>query len=175
MKFRKGTNKDLTQIKQLGLNSWKEYKNNLTDENWNKLYNSLNSNKTYSDLLNISECIVCENEKKEIIGMAFFVPSGNPTEIYDTNWCQLRFVSVNTNYRGKKIGETLIKKCIEIANFNKEKTMALHTSEIMSGARYIYEKIGFKKLKEIQPRLGVRYWIYLFELKPKINLKTMKI
>jgi len=52
--------------------------------------------------------------------------------------------------------------------------MALHTSEMMRSARHIYEKIGFNILKEIEPRLGVKYWLYTLELnereeKPPLN------
>lgn len=96
--------------------------------------------------------------------MAFLVPSGNPTEIYAKNWCHLRFVSVDPNCRGRKIGESLTRKCIEIALSNKENTMALHTSEMMKAARHIYEKIGFRVQKEIDQRFGVRYWLYTLDL-----------
>ena len=164
MNFRTGNKNDLNQLKALGVTAWTQFKNILTKDHWNELNQSLNNLDTYSNLLEISECVICENEKKEVIGMAFLTPKGNPTEIYDKNWCHLRFVSVNPTYRGNKIGEILTKKCIEIAIKNNEQIMALHTSEIMESAIHIYEKIGFKILKEIQPRLGVRYWLYTLDL-----------
>jgi ribosomal protein S18 acetylase RimI-like enzyme len=128
------------------------------------LFETISSHKSYSNLLETSECIVCENESKEVVGMAFLVPNGNPSEIYDEKWCHLRFVSVDPNYRGNGIGKKLTELCIESAIENKEQTMALHTSEIMGSARRIYEKMGFEILKEIEPRFGVRYWLYTFEL-----------
>ncbi|MFD0837217.1 GNAT family N-acetyltransferase [Mariniflexile aquimaris] len=164
MNFRKGNKNDLEQLKELGVKSWTQFKDELTNDNWNELYKSLNSYETYNDLLEKSECIICENDAGEIIGMAFLIPKGNPTEIYDEKWCHLRFVSVSPEFRGKKIGGILTRMCIEIALKNNEQTMALHTSEIMKSARHIYEKIGFKILKEIKPRLGVRYWLYTLEL-----------
>jgi len=164
MNFRKGNNSDLEQLKELGLKSWRQFKDELTNDNWNELYNSLNNYDTYSDLLSKSECIVCENDTKEIIGMSFLVPNGNPTEIYDEKWCHLRFVSVDPKHRSKGIGEKLTNLCIELALKNNEKVMALHTSEIMKSARYIYEKIGFKILREIEPRLGIKYWLYTLAL-----------
>jgi ribosomal protein S18 acetylase RimI-like enzyme len=30
----------------------------------------------------------------------------------------------------------------------------------MNAARHIYEKIGFKIIKELEPRLGKKYWLY---------------
>lgn len=40
----------------------------------------------------------------------------------------------------------------------------LHTSEMMGAARHIYESLGFKKLREIEPRYGKKYWLYKLEL-----------
>ena len=69
MNFRKGNNNDLEQLKKLGIKSWKQYKDQLTKENWNQLHTSLNNSDTYLDLLSKSECLICENHTKEIIGM----------------------------------------------------------------------------------------------------------
>jgi ribosomal protein S18 acetylase RimI-like enzyme len=147
MIFRKGNINDLEQLKELGLKSWIQFKDELTNDNWNKLYKTLDNHKTYSELLKKSECLICENNSKNIIGMAFLIPKGNPTEIYDEKWCYLRFVSVDPKYRGNGIGEKLTKMCIEFAIENNEQIMALHTSEIMKSARYIYKKMDLKSLK----------------------------
>ena len=93
------------------------------------------------------------------------VPQGNPTEIYDAQWCYLRFVSVDPTHQGKAIGKTLTKLCINRALKNNETIMALHTSEIMQGARHIYQNFGFNILKSIPPRLGIKYWLYTLDLK----------
>ena len=165
MKFRIGDKKDVEQLKELAVKSWLQFKDVLTKENWNQLYKTLDNRETYSNLLQNSECLVCENSDEEIVGMAFLVPKGNPTDIYDENWCHLRFVSVDPEYRGNAIGEKLTRMCIEMALKNNEEIMALHTSEIMKSARHIYEKIGFRILKEISPGLGVKYWLYTLRLK----------
>ena len=123
MTFRKGINSDLEKLKELALKSWTQFKNELTDENWDKLFKIINNDNTYSELLKTSECLVCESNDKEIIGMAFLVSNGNPTEIYDDNWCYIRFVSVNPEYRGNAIGEQLTNMCIQIALKNNEKVM----------------------------------------------------
>lgn len=164
MHFRKGTKKDLAQLKALGIESWAQFKNDLTPDYWDQLNTSLQNENTYSELLEKSECVVSENDTGRIVGMAFLVPGGNPTEIYDEKWCYIRFVSVHPDFRGEKLGETLTQKCIEIARKNQERIMALHTSELMNPARHIYEKLGFRILKEIEPRFGVRYWLYTLDL-----------
>jgi len=168
--FRKGKLDDLVALTELALSSWKQYQHVLETAHWESLKRTLTSNQTFVKLLNQSECIVCETEEKKIIGMAFLVPKGNPTDIYDSNWSYIRFVSVHPNYEGKGIGRKLTEKCITLARKNEEAIIALHTSEIMVKARKLYEGLGFKIYKEIEPRLGKRYWLYLLELN-SIHLK----
>ncbi len=157
--YRKGEFTDVEQLRNLALKSWEQFRKELTPDNWQKLYDNLNTRETYVDLLNISNCIVCEADNNEIIGMAFLVPNGYPTEIYDEKWCYIRFLSVDPNFGGRGIGRQLTLNCIEIARNNNEQTIALHTSKMMSAARHIYERLGFKILKEIEPRLGKKYWL----------------
>lgn len=163
MTFREGNSKDLKHLKFLALKSWSKFKSELTIENWEELYKSLQSDATYLELLANSQCIVCENNN-QIIGMAFLVPKGNPTEIYDTEWSYIRFVSVDPSFSGQGIGKKLTEKCIEIAKKNNEKVIALHTSELMKNAMHIYESLGFEVFKEIPPRLGKRYWLYKLKI-----------
>ncbi len=164
IQFRRGDYNDLNGLKRLALKSWGQYQTMLSPENWKALNESLNDHKTYTDLLENAECFICTNNQKGIIGMAFLVPSGNPTEIYDKDWSYIRFVTVDPDFGGKGIGKQLTKLCIDLAKSNNEKFIALHTSELMNNARHIYESFGFSVLKEIDQRLGKRYWLYKLDL-----------
>lgn len=161
--YRRGTVADKEKLQQLGLNSYGQFKNILTEENWNKLNSSLTTEKTYLELLSISTCYVCE-KGEEIVGMAFIIPSGNPTDIFDENWSYIRMGGVHTDYAGNGIGKRLTQMCIDHAKKRGEKIVALHTSEFMDAARKIYEKMGFKQIKELPFRLGKRYWLYHLKL-----------
>lgn len=160
MKIRSGDLKDLRQIKQLAIIEWSQFKNVLTPENWEIFYNSLLNEQSYIDLLKKSDSFVCENDQNEIIAFAFLIPSGNPTDIYNIHQSYIRFVTVSQKYSGYKMGQTLTEKCIQKAKENGEQYVALHTSEMMHAARHIYEKLGFKIIKELEPRLGKKYWLY---------------
>jgi len=162
--YRDGNIDDLNQIIQLAYVSWIEFKSELTEENWNQLEGLLKESNTYIYLLNRSQCILCETSEKEVVGMAFLFPNGNPTDIYEETWSYIRFVSVQPDFRGQKIGKTLTEKCIQYAKDNKEKFVALHTSEMMGKAISIYEKLGFTIKRELEPRLGKRYWLYILKL-----------
>ncbi len=160
MNIREGNIQDLNQIQHLAQKEWSRYKSVLTPENWKKLYANLSDSQTFTDLLEQSDCFVCDNEKHEIIGFGFLVPSGNPTDIYNEKQSYIRFITANSEYKGQKIGQKITEKCINKAKENGEKYVALHTSEIMDAARHIYEKLNFRIVKELEPRLGKRYWLY---------------
>lgn len=162
--FRKGHIEDLASLKDLAIKSWSQFQHMLSAENWDRLYDSLNDLSTYTELLGQSTCIICTAGDNQLAGMAFLVPSGNPTEIYDAQWSYIRFLSVDPSLGGRGIGRQLTEKCIHLARSNKENMVALHTSELMDNARHIYESMGFTILKEIDQRLGKRYWLYTLDL-----------
>ncbi len=162
-KYRTATFADKDNLQQLGLNAYGRFEKVLTEENWQKLYGIQSGENTYADLLKKSICFVCENEGR-IVGMAFLILSGNPTQIFLEEWCYLRMVGVHTDFGGYGIAGNLTKMCIDYAKAAGEKTIALHTSEFMDAARHIYEKIGFRQLREIPPAFGKRYWLYTMEL-----------
>jgi ribosomal protein S18 acetylase RimI-like enzyme len=161
--FRDANIADLQELKSLGQNSFGQYKNHLTEENWQKLNVYLTGESTYHELLGKSRCFVCIHENA-IVGMAFFLSSGNPTEVFQEDWSYMRMVGVNKAYGGKGIGKYLIKQCLAYAKETGEKAVALHTSEFMDAARHIYESMGFCRIRQLPDRLGKRYWLYLLEL-----------
>jgi ribosomal protein S18 acetylase RimI-like enzyme len=175
MNYRKGNSNDLKALKNLAIKSWRQFQNELTPENWKKLENNLSNDKTYIDLLENSYNIICINDSEEIIGMSFLVPKGNPTDLFDKDWCYIRYVTVDPNYCGQGIGRHLTEKLIQYAKDNGEKTIALHTSEMMNKARHIYESLGFTILKEIEPRFDKKYWIYTLEVNPKRVLHPLVV
>lgn len=162
--YRQGTKEDLQNLKKLAIKSWTPFQSQLTVENWNSLKQTISNDKTYEELIDQSTCIVCVANYDNVIGMAFIVPNGNPTDIYLKEWSYIRFVSVDPEFGGQGIGRKLTTMCIDIARQNGEKIIALHTSEIMDKARHIYESLGFNVLREIDQRLGKKYWLYKLEL-----------
>ena len=164
MRYRLGTEQDKEQLRALAVRAWSCYRQDLTPENWKKLYQSLASMKTYTQLLEESTCFVCTTEEDRIVGMAFLVPSGHPTDIYEAEWSYIRFVTVDPEYAGKGIGGQLTKRCVDHARQSGERIVALHTSEMMHAAQYLYENMGFTVVKEIPKRLGKRYWLYQLRL-----------
>lgn len=161
--YRAGTIKDKAELKELAILSYSPFTTLLNAEHANKLTATLKDEKRMDALIVNSKSFVCIYQNK-IVGMAFIVPHGNPWEIFKAEWSYIRMLGVHPDYQGNGIGKKLTQMCITFAKENKENIIALHTSEFMNAARHIYESLGFKKNKEIEPRYGKKYWLYLLEL-----------
>jgi ribosomal protein S18 acetylase RimI-like enzyme len=167
LNYRKGHIEDKDKLQALGILSYSQHQHAMTLENWHK-YNSFMSNpETFTYLMNTSTCFLCEYEN-EIIGMAFLVSNGHPTEMFEAKWSYIRMVGVNPSFGGKGIAKKLTQMCIDYAIETNENFVALHTSEFMNAARHIYESFGFQVVRELS-RYDKKYWIYLLELKTNGN------
>ncbi|MCF3109742.1 GNAT family N-acetyltransferase [Niabella sp. CC-SYL272] len=164
MFYREGGPADLPQLRQLAIESWYRFEAGLLPENWTLLWNTIRNAQTYETLLACSKCLVCETGEGRIVGMVFLVPKGNPTALYLSGWSVVRFLTVHPDFEGLGIGRKLMADCIMQAKRNGEAVMALHTSEMMNNARRLYENLGFRIIREIEPRFGKRYWLYKLEL-----------
>ncbi len=160
--FRNGKVADLDQVKTLGFIAFSKYFDQLSTEGKNMLETSLNDESKYLHLFENAKCFVC-SFNHDIVGMAFLVPSGTAFDVFEKDWAVIRMVSVHPEHSGKGIARKLTQQCIDYAKQINEKTIALHTSEMMTNARHLYESMGFKIKKEIDTRFGKRYWLYLLE------------
>jgi len=161
--YRSATLKDADELVQLSIDSYSPYLPLLTAEHANKLSSVLKDKEKIVALLEKSKCFVCIHQNT-IVGMAFLVPQGHPFNFYLPEWAQIRMVGVHPDYKGMGIATKLTQMCITHAKDNGEKIIALHTSEFMDAARHIYESLGFKKERELDPIFGKRYWLYLLNL-----------
>jgi ribosomal protein S18 acetylase RimI-like enzyme len=161
--YRGASVNDKDKLKRLGLLSYGQFAETLGSEHWRRMEGILSDDSTWLNLLKVSKGFVCINDD-EIIGMAYIIPRGNPWDIFTAEWAYIRMVGVNPIYEGRGIARSLTRMCIAHARTNNEKTIALHTSEFMDAARHIYESLGFKVYREIEPRYGKKYWLYTLDL-----------
>lgn len=162
--YRQAEIADKDALKELGWLSYGRYSQYMTQENAEKLKTNMYSDAVWGSILSTAKGFICEYQNK-IIGMAFLIASGNPWDVFKSEWSYIRMVGVDPNFEGYGIATRLMKQCIDYAVSINETTIALHTSEKMNAARHIYEKLGFKILQEIEPRLGIKYWLYSLTLK----------
>lgn len=162
MLYRLGSLSDLAGLKQLGKQSYIEFSEVLSGEHWEKMFIFLDDEEVLKGLIERSTVFICEDQG-QIVGMVFFVPSGQAEGRYKKEWSVIRYLGVNPSYRGKGVGRILTEKCINLAVEKGENYIALHTSEFMHKARKMYESMGFIKHEQFV-HYGKNYWIYLLQL-----------
>lgn len=161
--FRTATSFDKPQLIELGLLAYGQFKEQLGPENWEEMRQSIANEANWYWMFAKSIPIVAVDGDRTA-GMAFLFLSGNPWQVYPANWSYIRFVGVHPDYEGQGIGTKLTAWCIEKAREEGEKTIALHTSELMLGAQHIYKKLGFKQIEQLPDRFGISYWLFRLDL-----------
>jgi ribosomal protein S18 acetylase RimI-like enzyme len=97
--------------------------------------------------------------------VVFYFPPGcsDPT-IFEPDWASIRLLGVDPAVRGGGAARRLTQHCIAQARADGAATIGLHTSEAMTIARGLYERMGFRVDREIDPRFGLRYWRFRLDL-----------
>lgn len=162
--YRTATPEDKEQLKVLRNRSYEEYKAVLTNEHRHTLHTNLNDDTSLSAVIAMAANVFVAEADGQIVGMAYLIPSGNATHIYPNDWSYIRMLGVHPDHRGQGIARKLTQLCIDAAKALGEKTIGLHTSEMMDGARHLYGTMGFEQVREIDPIFGKRYWLYALQL-----------
>src|SRR5690348_1908382 len=92
--YRQAGPEDAASLARLADVSWKRFESVLDAQDWVGFHQALNK-VNYESLAQTTYGAVCEHEKEGIVGMAFLVPSGNPTDIFPADWCYVRMVTVH--------------------------------------------------------------------------------
>lgn len=160
--YRFGNQNDLSQLMELTLLAYGQYKNVLSPAHWQEMVKNQSNKNLLPELMERGRFFVCE-EGDQIIGMAILVPSGKATPLFQANWAHIRLVGVRPGFEGRGIGRKLTQMCVTFAEQSGENVVALHTSEFQNAARHIYESMGFKKHREFMVH-DKKFWIYLRSL-----------
>jgi GNAT superfamily N-acetyltransferase len=161
--YRTAQQKDINALQDLALASYGRLIPELTPENWIKMQSVLTSDQTFPLLIDTCHSFLCEQDGI-LSGMAFLVPSGNPTKIYSAATSYIRMVGVHPDAGGQGIAKTLTRLCIDRAVETGEKMISLHSAEVMYTARHIYENLGFKKIRLLDEHYGLVYWLYELDI-----------
>ena len=115
--------------------------------------------------LGISELIVAEHVRPDggarLVGAVTFYPDASQSERerWPSGWAGLRLLAVHPEARGMGIGRVLMDECLRRSRRLGIPTLGLHTTEMMSVARGMYERMGFVRVPEFDfhpaPRIVV--------------------
>jgi predicted N-acetyltransferase YhbS len=152
---------DFAAVDALIAGAYGEFATVLTPDNWERMRLGLRGVAT---ALPGTVKLVAEIDG-QLAGFVIYRPMGVPDgPAVPQEWPAIRLLSVAPWARGQGIGRLLTEVCIDLARQHGAQAIGLHTSEIMNVARPMYERMGFAIVRELEPRFGVRYWLYRKDL-----------
>jgi len=84
-----------------------------------------------------------------ILGGVTYVPGPGPlAEHAEPDDAQFRMLAVSAEARGRGVGEQLVRACIARARAYGRGRLALYTSQHMTVAHRLYERLGFRRVPE---------------------------
>ena len=152
---------DFDRVAVLAVSAYRQYFQSLSIKNWNIMQTSLSD---VSKIADRGQLIVAQSDRELVGSVVYFTPGTSNSRLFEPEWASIRMLAVSPNYRRQGIGQQLSQECIDRARKDKAEVIALHTSELMTGAMKMYEKLGFERDIELPRSLGLRYWRYLLDL-----------
>ena len=113
-----------------------------------------------SALADSGDIIVADVGDRIAGAVAYIPPHAPKAAFFDAAWPIIRMLVVDPEFRGKRIGRILTDACVVRARRDGATVIALHTSPIMTVALPMYLRMGFAKLRDAPPILGVDYAVY---------------
>jgi GNAT superfamily N-acetyltransferase len=155
---------ELDEVSLVIRDAYLEYENSFPSEHWKSYLENIMDVRSR---LGVSELIVAELNGR-IAGTVTLYPdaSGSSQEGWPEGWAGIRLLAVHPAYRGRGIGRALMEECIHRCREQNIATIGLHTAEIMSVARKMYERMGFVRAPEydFHPGPGTIVMAYRLQL-----------
>lgn len=99
-----------------------------------------------------------------LVGTVTYLPA--VPRVYDyvpADWAVIRVLAVDPAHRGQGIGRALVSWCLQRAAADGVPAVGLHTAQMRTAARALYESFGFTLRREFE-HLGAGFCIYGLEL-----------
>ena len=155
---------DAEAINHLCVKAYAEFRPVIGEPNWIRLRETLSR---ASSLTNEGELIVAE-DGSGVLGVVLYIPhrhdNGGSSK---SAWLQT--LAVSPLHRGKGIGRSLTRECIERARRDGADSIGLTTAEMMTVARPMYERLGFTKESDLGHRFGVTHARYVLRLESGVR------
>lgn len=84
----------------------------------------------------------------EVAGIAAADFHHDPDNLDTISGCQIEYVGVLDEHRGKKLGEALMVECLNYTKLHRVTPCQLITQPFRTAAVNLYEKLGFRKVRE---------------------------
>jgi ribosomal protein S18 acetylase RimI-like enzyme len=111
--------------------------------------------------------LIVAREDGAVVGAVALVLGGDFGEVTRSpDEAAFRMLVVDPAARGRGVGETLVRECLDRARAAGRRRMVLSTGPQMAAAHRVYRRLGFTRLPERDwsPRPGIDLLVYALEL-----------
>lgn len=165
------TENDILELQEIGRKTFSEtFSENNTEESMNEyLESSFSTEKLTTELNDKNSEFYFAKINDEAIGYLKLNMGSSQTEIKDDNALEIERIYVSKDFHGKKVGQILYEKAIEIASHKKVDYVWLGVWEKNLRAINFYQKNGFIEFDKHIFRLGNEEQT---DIMMKLNLKN---
>lgn len=165
------TENEILELQEIGRKTFSEtFSENNTEESMNDyLETSFSMEKLISELNDENSEFYFAKLNDEVIGYLKFNIGSSQTEIKSDNALEIERIYVSKDFHGKKVGQILYEKAIEIASQKKVDYVWLGVWENNLRAIKFYQKNGFVEFDKHIFRLGNEEQT---DIMMKLNLKN---
>jgi len=163
LNIRNARTEELGQAAQVISEAYRQYSAIIPPEHWEPYLSNLTD---VGSRLDKAELIVAE-EGGGILGAVTFFPKGSASEEgWPGDYSGIRILAVLPDQRGRGLGRLLTEECIRRSRALGVRYVGLHTTEFMSVAKAMYERMGFERIPEFdfKPAPHVVVMAYRLEL-----------
>lgn len=109
-----------------------------------------------------AKIIVAEQDSQLVGAVAYYPPAERQGGDFQSDWGLIRVLAVHPDHRGKGIGKFLTEECIRRAKDEGAAAVGLNTTQLMTVAKGMYERMGFEMLEEYATPANFRFWAYVY-------------
>lgn len=149
---------------ELVLGAYREFGPRMKPKDWNQMQANL---KRLVEGATLEQLLVAELDGI-MVGTVSYYPAGSIPGAagftrFPPEWAVMRVLAVRPESRGRGFGRLMAQEVIDRARDDGAGTMGLHTSELMTTATGMYQRMGFE-LQESFTHLGLKFGLYRLSL-----------
>jgi ribosomal protein S18 acetylase RimI-like enzyme len=112
------------------------------------------------------EILVATDDDGRVLGAVTYVPGPQApgAEFTDPDAAGIRMLAVALDARGRGVGEALTRACVDRARATGRRQIVLHSTDRMTSAHRLYEKLGFRRDTSLDWEPEPDFWLRGFRL-----------
>ena len=162
LSIREARSEELDTIALMMQDAYSEYATPMGPERWERYARDITDVRTR---LAISELIVAE-EAGRLLGAVTYYPHTDQTSQlrWPPGWAAIRLLAVAPDGRGRGVGRALVEECLRRSRERGSVGMGLRTTELMTVAQGMYERMGFVRVPDLDAQPGSEVWAMAYSM-----------